>query len=166
MRTPPRCPTTTELPAQEEADGSAIVTSTLCQYRCLSPSLSLSVSHTLSLTRSRSLTRRRCTGEGSLEPLQYSPRPPNYLGYDLGSRAFGVDSLQPLQHVNISRHHRITSRAKPNYILGCRWRSVARKTTRTVEHDPFIKRQLASRNQLEGLMWFEFGDVPRGFQGG
>ena len=29
----------------------------------------------------------------------------------------------------------------------------------TVEYDPFIKRQLASRNQLEGQMWCNFGHV-------
>ena len=26
-----------------------------------------------------------------------------------------------------------------------------------MEHDPFIRSQLASRNQLEGLMWYTFG---------
>jgi hypothetical protein len=36
----------------------------------------------------------------------------------------------------------------------------------TVAHDPFIKSQLASRNQLEGLMWYTFGHVHRRFQGG
>ena len=30
----------------------------------------------------------------------------------------------------------------------------------TVEHDPFIKSQLASRNWLQGLMWCKFGHVP------
>ena len=30
----------------------------------------------------------------------------------------------------------------------------------TVEYDPFIKSQLASRNQLSDLMWCKFGHVP------
>ena len=36
----------------------------------------------------------------------------------------------------------------------------------TVEHHPLIKSQLASRNQLEGLVWRKFGHVPRGIPGG
>jgi len=31
--------------------------------------------------------------------------------------------------------------------------------THTMEYDPFIKSQLASRNELEGLMWCKFGHV-------
>ena len=32
-----------------------------------------------------------------------------------------------------------------------------------VDYAPFIKSQLASRSQLQGLMWSKFGYVPRGF---
>jgi len=31
---------------------------------------------------------------------------------------------------------------------------------RTVEYGPFIKRQVAARNLLEGLVWCKFGHVP------
>jgi len=33
------------------------------------------------------------------------------------------------------------------------------RSIRTVEYDPFIKSQLAARNQLYGLIWFKFGHV-------
>ena len=36
----------------------------------------------------------------------------------------------------------------------------------TVEHDPFIKSQLASRNQHKGQMWCKFGHVAPQFWGG
>ena len=36
----------------------------------------------------------------------------------------------------------------------------------TVEYEPFIRSQLASRNSLQGLMWCKFGHVPCGFPRG
>ena len=36
-------------------------------------------------------------------------------------------------------------------------------TSHTVEYDPFIKSQLASRNQLSGFTWCEFGHVTPNF---
>ena len=33
----------------------------------------------------------------------------------------------------------------------------------TVEFDPFIKFQLASRNRLQGLMWLKFGRITLGY---
>ena len=46
------------------------------------------------------------------------------------------------------------------FALGRKWRG------HTAENDPVIKIQLASRNQLEDLVWCKFGHVPRGFQRG
>jgi hypothetical protein len=40
----------------------------------------------------------------------------------------------------------------------------AQKDGPSSSHDPFIKGQLASRNQLQGLIWCTFGHAPRRFQ--
>ena len=40
-----------------------------------------------------------------------------------------------------------------------RTESARRVSHHMVEYDPFVKSQLASRNQLQGLLWCKFGHV-------
>ena len=52
----------------------------------------------------------------------------------------------------------------PQALWGCVWVEIGYRVKRphpehTVDYDPFIKSQLASHNQFQGLTWCKFGHV-------